>query len=164
MPKKRTLQRTKADESQTVLSHSLKPEQRVVPPKVQVITEWLNPTYLCPFCLHEGPMSDYEFKTPKGKVSKRKLCPDCNNSMLERTLTTEMTVNEYALFVFNYALSGFWEKVNYSKFCERLRKLGISYEFWKKYKELKGAGYMEEEKEHFEQQQEEWAREKGYIK
>ena len=164
MPSKRAIQRIKADESQTVLSHSLKPDQRVTPPKVQVVTEFFNPKYLCPFCLHEGPMSDYEFKTPKGKVSKRKRCPECNNSMIERTLTSEMTVKEFASFVFGYSVDGFWKKVNYSKFCERLRKLGISYEFWQEYKKLKGKGVLEEEKEHFEQQQEEWARAQGYIK
>ena len=108
-------------------------------------------------------MSAFEFKTPKGKVSKRRRCPECNNSMLERTLTAEMTAEEYASFVFDYSLSGFWQKVKFGQFCERLRKLGISYEFWKKYKELKGKGYMEEEKEHFEDEQQKWAKEQGYV-
>ena len=159
MPKKRTLQRIKADESQTVLSHSLTPEKRITPPKMQTKIEWLNPTYLCPFCLHEGPMSDYEFKTPKGKISKRKRCPECNNTMLERSLTQEMTVKEYALFVFFYSLSGFWKKVKFGQFCERLRKLGISYEFWQEYKKLKGKGYIAEQEEHYEQEQEKWHKE-----
>ena len=159
MPKKRTLQRIKADEPQTVLSHSLTPERRITPSKMQTKIEWLNPTYLCPFCLHEGPISDYEFKTPKGKISAMAQCPECHNKMRKRTLTEPMTPQQYASFVFFYAQSGFWKKVNFRQFNERLRALGIAHEFWQEYKKLKGKGYIAEQEEHYEQEQEKWHKE-----
>jgi len=79
--------------------------------------------------------------------------------MLERSLTQEMTVKEYALFVFFYSLSGFWKKVSFRQFNERLRALGIAHEFWQEYKKLKGKGYIAEQEEHYEQEQEKWHKE-----
>ena len=159
MVTKRALIRAERDKAQTIINPKSK---AIVEPRragVTTVYDYVDTTYCCPFCLHEGHLAAFEFKTPKGKISAMAMCPECKYKMRKKTLTESMTPEEYAHFVFFYAQSGFWRKVNFKQFNERLRKLGISYEFWKKYKELKGKGRIQELADHYMQEQEKWHKE-----
>jgi hypothetical protein len=58
---------------------------------------------------------------------------------------------EYAKWVFDYRLCGFFHKIksgnnSFEKWNKKMKELGISYEFWEKYKQLKGE-FKEENKQ-----------------
>ena len=113
--------------------------------------------YLCPFCLHSGYIHEYTHKLKSGGESKRLHCPECDVEMRKESLTDHKTIEEYAEWVFNYSMSGFWKKCPFDKFNDRLYKLGMSYRFWKKYKELKGNKDKEQTyEEHMMDYQDEW--------
>ena len=162
MVTKKALVRVQRDKAQTVMNLSSKTVVEQRKEVVRTVYEFTDVTYLCPFCLHEGHIAQFEFKTPKGKISKMAKCPECHNKMRKQTLTEPMTPRQYASFIFFYALSGFWKKVNFRQFNERLRALGISYEFWQEYKKLKGKGYVAEQEERYEQEQEKWHKEQEH--
>lgn len=136
------------------------------PKEEEVVTQtvFLNPDLTCPFCLYVGKISKFRVKTKKGYSEKRFRCPDCGNMMQKKSLTRSMTVEEYAEWVFMYSLSGFWQKCPFNKFNSRLRALGISWRFWKRYKELKGEGKGETYQEYLDRKQREWAKEQGLLK
>lgn len=94
--------------------------------------------YYCPFCLHKAKMIDFRIRKGDGYSKEMVLCPDCNNRMMIRSLANDMTIEEYAEWVFRYSLNGFWGKCPFEKFSGRLKALGWSYQFWERYKELKG--------------------------
>lgn len=58
--------------------------------------------------------------------------------MLQESLTKEMNPEQYAEWVYDYRRRGFFQKVPFKKWCDRMHKIGISFRFWKKYKQLKG--------------------------
>lgn len=89
---------------------------------------------LCPFCLTQNQILRF--------VKKRGLlkCPICENEMMLISLIKKMDIEEFAKWVFNYRLSGFWQKVypNAKEWFKKLYELGISKEFWDVYNRLKG--------------------------
>jgi len=50
----------------------------------------------------------------------------------------ECSNQEYARWVYEYRLSGFFKKINFDLWAKKLKDLGIAYEFWEEYKKLKG--------------------------
>ena len=93
--------------------------------------------YLCPFCLE---------KSNKYIIRNKALieCPNCLISFKLKTLLfiQDCTNQEYAKWVFDYRLSGFFFKLksgnnSFEKWNLQMKKLGISFDFWEKYKELK---------------------------
>jgi len=94
-----------------------------------------NKKYLCPFCLelNEG----YKFNSNHGYFR----CPNCKNQMMLKTLNNilSMSNTEFAKWVFDYRLNGFWDKIpDFEKWNNNLYILGISREFWEEYKKLRG--------------------------
>jgi cupin superfamily acireductone dioxygenase involved in methionine salvage len=57
---------------------------------------------------------------------------------------------EYAQWVYNYRLSGFFSKINFEKWNKKLKDLGIAYEFWEEYKKLKGEENQEEKQNSYD--------------
>lgn len=98
----------------------------------------LNLTVTCPFCLHQAKLRQFLISTKKGISTARALCRNCNNTMNMNSLTNEMTIEEYARWCFNYSLSGFWQKVPFTRWSTRLREFGWAREFWDNYKRFKG--------------------------
>ena len=132
--------------------------------EVKVHIEYKTTIYYCPFCLHYGRHEEFETKTAKGKPSKKIRCPECQNGMLNMTLTEKMDAEKYAEWVFMYRSSGFWQKCPFKKWKDRLYKLGMSKKFWEKYKLLKGTAEKSETYyEYLDRSQEEWAKEQGLI-
>lgn len=127
--------------------------------------EEYKPTiYYCPFCLYYGMMKDFQFLTAKHKTSKKARCPDCKNEFLMRSLTSPMSAEQYAEWVFMYSADGYWKKCKWDIWKDRLYKLGMAQKFWDKYRLLKGAiAGQETYAEHIMREQEDWAKERGYV-
>lgn len=108
---------------------------------------------LCPFCLHREKLRGFLNYVRKGEYAKRGKCRECKSVMLVESLVyiSNMTPKLFAKWVYDYPYPLFFAKVSESKtfdiFCDRLKRMGISYEFWEQYKELKGASFYEKEEE-----------------
>jgi len=155
--------KTDADIHQALLTaNGCKPKQSLVK---QTDVHWadVNAKHFCPFCLYIGKLKEFLISTKKGISQKKAKCPECKNGMMMRTLVASWTPEEYAEFAYPYSASGFWQKVPFDLWKKRLHKLRWSYQFWKRYKELKGSGEDEGYEATMERQQEEWAKEEGLI-
>ena len=95
---------------------------------------------LCPFCLEYNEM--FRFIKKRGFF----ICPVCGNDMMFRTLVKEMDIPDFARWVFEYRLSGFFQKVypSFKEWNNKLWNLGIAKEFWENYKKLRGDNENEE--------------------
>jgi len=116
-----------------------KPKQK--PRTLQTYT--ITTPVLCPFCLHIGKINEFLISTKKGYHRNLGQCPECNNKMRLSTLTAEWTPEQFAEFAYNYATSGYWQKVPFKKFNNRLYKIGWAKKFWDRYKQLKGEDTQE---------------------
>jgi len=162
---KRKIKLTPTNPNQYILDPNVKAGARSRKDGITIAIEMKNPVYFCPFCLFYGRIEQFEFKTPKGNISKRLECPDCKNMMLRRTLEQKMNAEQYAEWVFDYRLSGFWQKCNFKVWKERLYKLGLSHKFWEKYKLLKGELRTNEPQDYDENfAQKEWTKYKQQEK
>ena len=95
--------------------------------------------WICPFCLETSNKFIIE---NKGLIK----CPNCSNLMKMKTLlfVKDCSNEDYAKWVFNYRLSGFFKKINFEKWTAKMHELGMSHEFWEEYKKLKGENEKEE--------------------
>lgn len=101
---------------------------------------------ICPFCLNIEYLSSYILD--KGLYK----CKYCKNRMTEKTLNIifdifnqqKIDIAAYALWVYNYRLSGFFEKVDFKYWNNQMWKMSISQEFWDNYKRLKGESKKEQ--------------------
>lgn len=109
----------------------------VTPSGITVTYEQINTPVLCPFCLHIGQLYQYEITLKSGKISQKYECPECHQHMRKESLTSHMTTEEYAQWVWDYRSYGFFQIINFEKWNGRLRDIGISYDFWRYYKILK---------------------------
>jgi hypothetical protein len=109
----------------------------------------------CPFCLHYGELRTFLISTKKGISQSLAACPECKQGMRMSTLVADMTPEQFADFVYPYAKSGFWKKVNFAQWNDRLRRMGWSFRFWARYKELKGEGEYDSEEAYLERKQRE---------
>ena len=111
-----------------------------VKPAPQSKTEFtaanVNVRVYCPFCLYEDKLQAFLISNKEGISQGKALCPDCNNSMMMKSLYNDWTTKQYAEWVFNYRRSGFWQKCPHDKWKKRLFAAGMVKEFWDTYKEL----------------------------
>jgi hypothetical protein len=108
-----------------------------------ITIQTLNPDKLlmCPFCLTPDKSKAFYIKTTKKQIDKRLgQCPQCKNKIMWKTLYAypKWTTEQFADWVYAYRLSGFFRKINFQQWNQRLRQMDISYDFWKEYKRLKG--------------------------
>jgi hypothetical protein len=103
--------------------------------------------WICPFCLETSNKFIIE---NKGLIK----CPNCLISMKMKTLLfiKDCSNEEYARWVYEYRLSGFFFKLksgnnSFEKWNKKMKELGFSYEFWDEYKRLKGEDIEEPESE-----------------
>lgn len=157
-------QKAQDDKQQTKLDFSSPTFVKSKQQKKVDMTVQHTGTYMCPFCLHQDKFEKYLIISKKGFDKRLGKCPECSKQMMLRTLTEEMTPEQFAQFAFNYAADGYWQKVSFDKFNKRLREIGWLKPFWLKYKQLKGDDTTETYIEYMTRQQEEWAREAGILK
>jgi len=99
--------------------------------KVETFIEKIN----CPYCLYHDYATRFQIKNKSGKVSEKRFkCPDCGEVMQRKTLFKQMSVEEYAEWIFDTQA---WERIRFEKFKVRLREMGIAYQFWEHYKKYK---------------------------
>lgn len=99
---------------------------------------------LCPFCLMSYELDKFSLR--KGL----RVCPNCGSKLKLSTLAEISDLDRFVEFVFHYRFSGFWSKIcldvlenenrdaRFREWNKRLRNLGLSLQFWEKYKNLKG--------------------------
>lgn len=158
MSKKRRSLKAERDAKQRMLA----PEKTVGIKEREVpLPEWVKHVtgdILCPFCLRKAKPVEFLILTSWGYHSGRAKCPECGNIMLIDSLTARWTPEEFAEWVYEYPNYQFWKKCSYNKFTDRLKRLGWSYAFWGKYKQLKEPSVEEQ----LRQYQADWGKE--YIK
>ncbi len=97
-----------------------------------------NELVACPFCLYKAKLSAFFISTKTGISQANAKCPECHNGMRMKSLWNDMGASQYAEWVFNYRLSGFWQKCPFAVWKKRLKEIGWSTAFWARYRELKG--------------------------
>jgi len=60
--------------------------------------------------------------------------------MVLKTLDTirKMEVKEFAFWVYEYRLNGFFKKIDFKQWTQQLYLMGISKQFWEHYRNFKG--------------------------
>ncbi len=127
---------------------------KVNPNKFATITEKGIDPFLyvrCPFCLSYLPMTKFLISLmgkKKGFDRGKGKCPECGQGMQLKTLqqmrtwmlakTPEEGVQKYAVWVYEYRRSGFFQKIKFAQFNSMLKSMGWSRDFWNHYKVLKG--------------------------
>lgn len=93
----------------------------------------------CPFCLINLPLNNFLITVKKGIHQSLGKCPNCENEILLKTLDNlnVMTMKEFAKFIFDYRLNGFWDKAPFEQFKSRLKEFEDYQDFWDEYKRLK---------------------------
>jgi transposase-like protein len=96
---------------------------------------------LCPFCLNVNTLD--KFKKDRAWYK----CPKCNSLLIAKTCVSIIKMNpkQFAKWVFEYRLSGFFSKIKFKEWTQKLYELGVSQEFWEEYKLLRGDITKEEE-------------------
>jgi len=151
------------DKKQTILAPETETGVTERQPEVRLSDHSTEEQVLCPFCLHIGKIKEFLVSTKKGISQYRAKCPECQNGMLIRSLLQEMTVEEYAEWVYNYVADGFWQKCKWYTWKDRLAKLGMAAAFWTKYKQLKGEDTTESYEDYIIRKQYEQAKEEGWT-
>jgi len=133
-------------------------------PVTVTITEMYAGNYSCPFCLHSDKIGSFLISRKKGYDKRLGHCPECNNNMEIKTLTANMTPEQYAQFMYEYSRQGGWQKVQFKVWSFRLQKIGWSQRFWNEYRKLKGEAVSTESyDEYVQRKQFEQAKEQGWI-
>lgn len=113
-------------------------------PTVTVKIEAAPPKkYICPFCLYQGYLHEFQIMNKKGPSRKRAKCPDCGQKMRMTTLTQKMTPSDLAKFIFDYTYAFGRYKLSWDKIKPRLKEMGIANTFWEAWKQLKNEWYKQ---------------------
>ena len=85
-----------------------------------------NTRVLCPFCLNDDTLD--KFRKDRAWFE----CPKCKNLLTLKTCANIIKMNpkQFAKWVFEYRLSGFFGKINFKEWNTKLWELGVSQEFW----------------------------------
>jgi transcription elongation factor Elf1 len=117
-----------------------------------------NEKVWCPFCLYEAKLSQFLVSGKKGYQQGTAKCPECKTTMRMSSLWNDWDATKYAEWVFDYAMSGFWQKCSFEIWKKRLHQIGWSHNFWTRYKELKGSSETTSYFDHMAKQAEDYAR------
>lgn len=113
--------------------------------QVEISPDLFNQELVCPFCAYKGRLIEFRIKkSEKSKEYSTKLfqCPDCGQRMHRETLLKEMTVSEWARWMYNDVIryEGGYERISWDKLRGpegRLKKYGWATEFWEAFKAAK---------------------------
>src|SRR3972149_1924676 len=106
-------------------------------------TDKTDQQVMCPFCLYQDQLLAFLINRKKGYDRRLGMCPECKAKSMIRTLTEDITPEQYADFAYSYKGYGFWQKVKFETWKERLWAIGWAGRFWERYKQLKGENQQE---------------------
>lgn len=151
-------EKAKGDKKQAVLiGEGISPNPHHFAVKTDVFMP-VDKKVTCPFCLGLQPFNLFLTSTKKGISRSIAKCPLCHQGFKLETLMkmSKWTAKEYAEWVQPYSHSGFWQKINFSVWRNRLQLMGWTDDFWNRYNELKGSDTNESYEDHMKRAQEEW--------
>jgi len=131
-------EKAKDDKAQMVLCFSgIKPNPNVVVIAHNTLLP-LDKEVTCPFCLGLSEFRKFLVSTKQGISRSMGNCPLCKQEMYLKTLfgMSQSDAKKYAKWVFNY--KGFWKKIKFKQWKDRLWLMGWTNDFWNEYKALKG--------------------------
>jgi transcription elongation factor Elf1 len=132
-------ERARYDKAQTVLTEEgPAPNPRNYARKAQALVDPAKKV-TCPFCLGLDEFRLFLVSTKKGVSRALGKCPMCGKGLKLRTLVemVKWGPREYAEFVAPYASDGFWQKVPWDVWKDRLKIMGWTQPFWDRYHELR---------------------------
>lgn len=112
---------------------------------VETVNIKFDTIVICPFCLTLKEFGK-NFSLEKGSYK----CQFCQNLLKKETIKKIINIEpeEYALWVYEYRINGFWKKIYPTFNIWNLRlsefKGNFSKRFWDKYREIKGENFQEE--------------------
>ena len=129
-------ERTRTDQAQACFNLDGSVKQHV---PVEVASSAVNveQIVMCPFCLAREKLQRFLVSTKKGISSSNGECPECKSGMRLRTLLRKWTPESFAEWVFEYSLNGYWQKVKFDAWKERLKQIGWTRSFWDHYNAVK---------------------------
>ena len=126
-----------------------KGQRKLTSPEVVALTDFkddmgepiFNMEVICPFCAWSGRV--IQFRTKKSEKSKSystKMfkCPDCGQGMRRDTLLKDLTVSEWARWLYtDIIMYGGYHRISFPKLLQRLKEYGWANEFWSAWKAVK---------------------------
>lgn len=106
--------------------------------RVQDSSVDVNQIVFCPFCLQSDKLQAFLISNKKGISKSNAQCPKCQAGMRMSSLLRKWTAESFAEWVFDYSKQGYWQKVKFEEWKERLNGLSWGQRFWTKYRALKG--------------------------
>ena len=124
-------------------------QRKLTNPEVVALTEFkeelggplFNEEVVCPFCAFKARV--IQFRTKKSEKSasystKMFECPDCRQNMRRATLLRDMTVSEWARWLyFDIIMYHGYDRISFPKLLQRLKEYGWANEFWSAWKAAK---------------------------
>lgn len=126
-----------------------KGQRSLVDPETEALAEFehgmgestLNMEIICPYCAYKGKVR--EFGTKKSEKSesystKMFRCPDCYQRMRRATLLRDMTVSEWARWLYVDVIGSHgYDRISFPKLLKRLKEYGWAGEFWSAWRAVK---------------------------
>lgn len=99
-----------------------------------VLGSSVNIEVICPFCAWKGKVIEFRnWKSPASKEYSIKMfrCPDCGQRMARRTLFKDMSVSDWARWLY-FDVIGYrgYDRIDFPKLLKRLKEYGWANEFW----------------------------------
>lgn len=126
-------------------------QTKLIAPDVEAMEEFkqelgeslISQEFICPFCAYKATLVNFRMKKSEKSesFSKRKFqCPDCGQNMLRETLLNDMTVSEWARWLYTSIIDSHgkgYERISFPKLFERLKQYGWAGEFWEAWRAAK---------------------------
>jgi len=147
-----------------------KGQRSLIDPETQALHEFeqgmgestLNMEIICPFCAFKGKVREFGTKkSAKSESYSTKMfrCPDCGEGMRRKTLLKDITVSEWARWLYtDVIMFGGYNRISFPKLLERLKEYGWAREFWEAWraiKEHRGTSDVEDYADYLKQSAEE---------
>lgn len=97
-----------------------------------------NKKVTCPFCLSWQTLNKFLISTKEGYHKGLGHCQECNQNVQFKTLFNlgQWTPEQYAKFVVDYPPAGFFKKIKFDEWKNRLNLMKWGQRFWTEYRRL----------------------------
>ena len=93
----------------------------------------------CPFCLYTNHLNRFYIPLKGGRHSEKRFkCPDCGQTMLAKTLTRDIEIEELARWLYeDVILFGGYDRISWEKLKTRLKESNFANRFWNAWRAVK---------------------------